>query len=134
MCSRFRDACSRCSSCKFSNILIRRDYLSSDESFRILDVAARIGSGVGSYGVSRYYVLINALDVLLHDPDVKGVGISTKLCALSLADVSHPTTSDSLPTTLQPAFIKRTPPTANELVHAVLIVHALLLTTRRAEE
>jgi uncharacterized protein (DUF2252 family) len=31
----------------------------SDEYFAVLDVAARLGSGVGSYGVDRYYVLLN---------------------------------------------------------------------------
>ena len=30
----------------------------SDSFFRVLDVAARVGSGVGSYGVGRYYVLL----------------------------------------------------------------------------
>ena len=30
----------------------------SDSYFRVLDVAARVGSGVGSYGVGRYYVLL----------------------------------------------------------------------------
>lgn len=30
----------------------------NDNYFEVLDVAARIGSGVGSYGVDRYYVLI----------------------------------------------------------------------------
>lgn len=30
----------------------------SDSYFRVLDVAQRVGSGVGSYGVGRYYVLL----------------------------------------------------------------------------
>ena len=33
-----------------------------DDYFRVLDVAARVGSGVGSYGVSRYYVLLAGRD------------------------------------------------------------------------
>lgn len=32
--------------------------------FRVLDVAARVGSGVGSFGVGRYYVLLAGEDVL----------------------------------------------------------------------
>lgn len=36
-----------------------------DDYFRVLDVAARVGSGVGSYGVDRYYVLLNGEDRLL---------------------------------------------------------------------
>ena len=34
----------------------------SDEIFTILDVAARLGSGVGSFGVDRYYILIQGID------------------------------------------------------------------------
>ena len=30
----------------------------SDAYFKVLDVAARVGSGVGSYGVQRFYVLL----------------------------------------------------------------------------
>jgi uncharacterized protein (DUF2252 family) len=37
-----------------------------EDYFRVLDVAARLGSGVGSYGVDRYYVLLNGEDNLLH--------------------------------------------------------------------
>lgn len=36
----------------------------SDEHFRVLDVARRVGSGVGSFGVGRYYVLLAG-----NDPD-----------------------------------------------------------------
>lgn len=35
--------------------------------FQVLDVAARIGSGVGSYGVNRYYVLLQGTDTLLRE-------------------------------------------------------------------
>jgi uncharacterized protein (DUF2252 family) len=39
-----------------------------EDYFEVLDVAARVGSGVGSYGVDRYYVLLNGEDRLLqHD-------------------------------------------------------------------
>lgn len=34
----------------------------SDDFFRVLDVAARVGSGVGSYGVGRFYVLLAGSD------------------------------------------------------------------------
>ena len=33
-----------------------------DDFFRVLDVAQRVGSGVGSFGVDRYYVLLNGSD------------------------------------------------------------------------
>ena len=38
-----------------------------DNFFTVLDVAARVGSGIGSYGVDRYYVLLKGTDTLL-DP------------------------------------------------------------------
>jgi uncharacterized protein (DUF2252 family) len=38
-----------------------------DEYFTVLDVAARIGSGIGSYGVDRYYVLLKGTDSLLEE-------------------------------------------------------------------
>ena len=34
----------------------------SDDYFRVLDVAKRVGSGIGSYGVARYYVLLAGHD------------------------------------------------------------------------
>jgi uncharacterized protein (DUF2252 family) len=34
----------------------------SDDHFKVLDVAARLGSGVGSFGVGRYYVLLAGRD------------------------------------------------------------------------
>ena len=36
-----------------------------DDFFTVLDVAARMGSGVGSFGVDRYYVLLKGTDELL---------------------------------------------------------------------
>jgi uncharacterized protein (DUF2252 family) len=38
-----------------------------DEYFSVLDVAARIGSGIGSFGVDRYYVLLKGTDTLLEE-------------------------------------------------------------------
>jgi uncharacterized protein (DUF2252 family) len=43
-----------------------------DDYFRVMDVAARVGSGIGSYGVDRYYVLLNGLDRLLRDDGEDG--------------------------------------------------------------
>ncbi|CAB9518536.1 Uncharacterized protein conserved in bacteria (DUF2252) [Seminavis robusta] len=34
----------------------------TDEYFQVLDIAARVGSGVGSYGVDRYYLLLKGTD------------------------------------------------------------------------
>lgn len=34
----------------------------NDEYYRVLDVARRVGSGVGSYGVDRFYVLLQGSD------------------------------------------------------------------------
>ena len=36
-----------------------------DDFFTVLDVAERIGSGIGSFGVDRYYVLLKGRDGLL---------------------------------------------------------------------
>ena len=36
-----------------------------DDYFQVLDIAARIGSGVGSYGVDRFYVLLKGTDALI---------------------------------------------------------------------
>ena len=56
-----------------------------DDYFRVLDVAARLGSGIGSYGVKRYYVLLAGADELLGDtpsndtrPNVGGVILDVK--------------------------------------------------------
>ena len=37
-----------------------------DDFFEILDIARRLGSGVGSFGVDRFYVLLKGKDELLH--------------------------------------------------------------------
>eukprot|EP00573_Skeletonema_grethae_P001277 CAMPEP_0201687234 /NCGR_PEP_ID=MMETSP0578-20130828/1383_1 /ASSEMBLY_ACC=CAM_ASM_000663 /TAXON_ID=267565 /ORGANISM="Skeletonema grethea, Strain CCMP 1804" /LENGTH=696 /DNA_ID=CAMNT_0048171375 /DNA_START=120 /DNA_END=2210 /DNA_ORIENTATION=- len=42
-----------------------------DDFFEILDIARRLGSGIGSFGVDRFYVLLKGKDELLHgDMDV----------------------------------------------------------------
>ena len=42
-----------------------------DDFFTVLDVARRVGSGVGSYGVDRFYVLLKGEDMLIEeDQDV----------------------------------------------------------------
>eukprot|EP00978_Attheya_sp_CCMP212_P025531 scaffold82319_cov41-Attheya_sp.AAC.1 len=46
-----------------------------DNYFTILDVAARIGSGVGSYGVDRYYILLKGQDGLLAEDEEDGTAI-----------------------------------------------------------
>jgi hypothetical protein len=46
--------------------------------FAVVDVARRVGSGIGSYGSDRYYVLLNGTDGLLHydaDDDLEGGAI-----------------------------------------------------------
>lgn len=42
-----------------------------DDFFTVLDVAARVGSGIGSSGVDRYYVLLKGTDELLESVDTK---------------------------------------------------------------
>jgi uncharacterized protein (DUF2252 family) len=42
-----------------------------DDFFTVLDVAQRVGSGIGSYGVDRYYVLLKGEDMLIEEE--KGV-------------------------------------------------------------
>ena len=51
-----------------------------DDFFQVLDVAARVGSGVGSFGVDRYYVLLKGTDRLLrdHTPDGSSVILDVK--------------------------------------------------------
>jgi uncharacterized protein (DUF2252 family) len=46
-----------------------------DTFFRVLDVAERVGSGIGSYGVDRYYVLLKGRDGLLLDDGEDGSAI-----------------------------------------------------------
>lgn len=46
-----------------------------DDFFRVLDVAARIGSGIGSFGVDRYYVLLKGKDNLLEEDADEGAVI-----------------------------------------------------------
>ena len=43
--------------------------------FEVLDVAARVGSGVGSYGSDRYYVLLKGNDGLLGKEGVDGTAV-----------------------------------------------------------
>jgi len=45
-----------------------------DDFFAVLDVAARVGSGVGSYGVDRYYVLLKGEDDLVARYEDEGDG------------------------------------------------------------
>jgi hypothetical protein len=45
-----------------------------DDFFTVLDIAQRVGSGIGSYGVDRYYVLLKGTDTLLHE-DADGTAI-----------------------------------------------------------
>lgn len=46
-----------------------------DTFFTVLDVAARIGSGIGSFGVDRYYVLLKGRDGLLLDDGEDGSAV-----------------------------------------------------------
>lgn len=46
-----------------------------DELFSVLDVAQRVGSGIGSFGVDRYYVLLKGTDGLLEDDEEGGAVI-----------------------------------------------------------
>lgn len=50
-----------------------------DEYFHVMDVAARVGSGIGSFGVDRYYVLLQGKDSLLTgDADGSAVVLDVK--------------------------------------------------------
>jgi uncharacterized protein (DUF2252 family) len=40
-----------------------------DDFFTVLDVAQRVGSGIGSYGVDRYYVLLKGEDMLMEEEE-----------------------------------------------------------------
>ncbi|CAB9519586.1 Uncharacterized protein conserved in bacteria (DUF2252) [Seminavis robusta] len=46
-----------------------------DTYYRVLDVASRIGSGIGSFGVDRYYVLLKGRDGLLDDQGEDGSAV-----------------------------------------------------------
>lgn len=59
-----------------------------DDFFTVLDVARRLGSGVGSYGVDRFYVLLKGEDMLLEeDQDGSSVILDVKFEPVSA--VSH---------------------------------------------
>jgi uncharacterized protein (DUF2252 family) len=60
-----------------------------DDFFTVLDVARRVGSGVGSYGVDRYYVLLKGTDGLLGEDDVDGTAVVLDVKYQSTAAVSH---------------------------------------------
>ena len=49
-----------------------------DDFFTVLDIAERVGSGIGSYGVDRYYVLLKGTDNLLHDVDGAAIILDVK--------------------------------------------------------
>ena len=55
----------------------RESILSLGGRFRVVDIAARLGSGVGSFGVDRYYVLLSGVDDLLGE-DPTGVILDVK--------------------------------------------------------
>lgn len=40
-----------------------------DNFYKVLDIAERVGSGVGSFGADRYYVLLNGTDDLLQETE-----------------------------------------------------------------
>lgn len=46
-----------------------------DDFYEVLDVAERVGSGIGSYGVDRYYVLLKGKDGLLLDSGEEGQSV-----------------------------------------------------------
>ena len=45
-----------------------------NEFFKVRDIAGRVGSGIGSYGVDRFYVLLKGKDTLLEE-DVDGAAV-----------------------------------------------------------
>ncbi|KAL7440496.1 hypothetical protein ACHAXM_007230 [Skeletonema potamos] len=49
-----------------------------DDFFKIVDIARRLGSGVGSYGVDRFYVLLKGKDELLDEGDDSHVILDVK--------------------------------------------------------
>ena len=46
-----------------------------DDFFTVLDVARRVDSGIGSYGVDRYYVLLKGKDTSLDEDDENGASV-----------------------------------------------------------
>jgi uncharacterized protein (DUF2252 family) len=46
-----------------------------DDYFSVLDVAERVGSGIGSFGVDRYYVLLKGTDRLLGKDEEDAFGV-----------------------------------------------------------
>ena len=46
-----------------------------DDFFQVLDVAQRVGSGIGSFGVDRYFVLLQGTDGLLGIDGVDGTAV-----------------------------------------------------------
>ena len=50
----------------------------SDEYFEVIDVAWRVNSGDGSYGVSRFYVLLAGSDTLVNQIAIDGVILDVK--------------------------------------------------------
>jgi len=50
----------------------------SDEYFTVLDVAQRVGTGIGSYGVDRYYILLKGTDDLIEQEDGTAVVLDVK--------------------------------------------------------
>ena len=48
-----------------------RDPENGGSDFRVLDVARRVGSGVGSFGVDRYNVLLAGRDLRVYTHDIR---------------------------------------------------------------
>ena len=64
-----------------------------DDYFKVLDVAARVGSGVGSYGVGRYYVLLAGADV----DDGPGKAVDDAPSEARLTPCAHPRSTEHSP-------------------------------------
>jgi uncharacterized protein (DUF2252 family) len=56
-----------------------------EKFFEVLDVAERVGSGIGSYGVDRYYVLLKGRDGLLTDDGEDGTAVILDVKVTSLS-------------------------------------------------
>ena len=67
-----------------------------DEYFQVLDVAARVGSGVGSYGVDRYYVLLKGEDGLLGEHGEDGTAVILDVKYEPSGAVSNVLTEDEI--------------------------------------
>lgn len=51
-----------------------------DSFYKVVDIAERVGSGIGSFGTDRYYVLLNGTDDLLpHTEDAAAIILDVKL-------------------------------------------------------